>query len=139
MIARETWKPLKTIYERTNCSNILYLLRKLYGAKLSENGNLIKHITHILEIIDKHSTIEEIDSLICELLLCSLPPSYNTLSIVLEARPETGLNSEFINGKLTDEYYQELKTQISATVPQRRLKRKESFQMIIIKNTVHLL
>lgn len=39
------------------------------------------------------------DSHFSALLLCSLPPIYNTLIIVLEARPKTELTLEFIENK----------------------------------------
>lgn len=82
------------------------MLRKLYGAKFSENVNLIKHITRILEIIDKVSSIGGYinDSHISVKLPWSLSQSNNTLIIVMEARPEKELNFEFIKGNLTDEY-----------------------------------
>lgn len=89
--ARETWDAFKAIHERTNFSSKLNLLQKFYRAKLLENGNLIKQITYILEVKDKLSAIGQIinDSHISALLLCSLPPSYNTLIIVLEARKKS--------------------------------------------------
>lgn len=66
---------------------------------------MIKHISNILEIVDKLSAIgyNINDSHTSALFLCSLPPSYNTLITALEARPEYELSLEFIRSKLTDE------------------------------------
>lgn len=57
--ARDTWNALKIIHEKTNLSSKLYLLRKLYSTKLAKGGNMVNHITKILEITDKLSAIRE--------------------------------------------------------------------------------
>ena len=104
--AKATWDTLKRIHERSNLSSKLFLLRKLYGTKLNEGGDLNVHITKLLELIDKLKSIGENidDSHVSALLLCSLPKSYDGLITALEARPENELNSEFIRNKLIDEY-----------------------------------
>ncbi|XP_071037145.1 copia protein [Parasteatoda tepidariorum] len=96
--AKETWDTLKLIHERSNLSSKLFLLRKLYNTKLEERGNMITHITKILEIVNKLKAIDEkiSDSHLSAILLCSVPQSYDTLITALEARPEAELNSEFI-------------------------------------------
>lgn len=58
-MAIESWNVLKTIRERAILCSKLYLLRKLFGTKHSENGNLIKHIIYFLELIDKLSAIRK--------------------------------------------------------------------------------
>lgn len=77
---------------------------KKYGAKLPENGSMIRHITYILELKDKLLAIGETinDSQLSALLLCLLLWGYNTLIIALEASYENKLISEFI--KNNDEY-----------------------------------
>lgn len=55
--ARDTWGTLKEIHESSNLSNKLYLLRKRYSTKLNESGNMVAHITKILELVDKVSAI----------------------------------------------------------------------------------
>ena len=104
--AKDTWDALKRIHERANLSSKLFMLRKLYSTKLDEGGDLIIHITKMLELIDKLRSIgEDInDSHISALMLCSLPKSYDNLITALEARPENELTSEFIRNKLIDEY-----------------------------------
>lgn len=104
--AKATWTILKTIHERANLSSKLYLLRALYSIKLAENGDMINQIVKILETADRlKAIVEEIkDTHLSALLLWSLPPSYYTLITALEARNEAEPNSEFIKGKLTDEY-----------------------------------
>ncbi|GBN42341.1 Retrovirus-related Pol polyprotein from transposon TNT 1-94 [Araneus ventricosus] len=88
--AKATWNKLKTIHERSNLSSKLFLLRKLYATKMSEDGNMNEHIAQTLELIDKLKTVgEEIkDDHIAALLLVSVPKSYDTLITALEARPE---------------------------------------------------
>ncbi|GBN19276.1 Copia protein [Araneus ventricosus] len=104
--AKATWNKLKTIHERSNLSSKLFLLRKLYATKMSEDGNMNEHIAQMLELIDKLKAVgEEIkDGHIAALLLVSVPKSYDTLITALEARPENELTPELIKNKLTDEY-----------------------------------
>ncbi|GBO07412.1 Retrovirus-related Pol polyprotein from transposon TNT 1-94 [Araneus ventricosus] len=104
--AKATWNKLKTIHERSNLSSKLFLLRKLYATKMSEDGNMNEHIAQMLELIDKLKAVgEEIkDDHIAALLLVSVPKSYDTLITALEARPENELTPELIKNKLTDEY-----------------------------------
>ncbi|GBN12713.1 Retrovirus-related Pol polyprotein from transposon TNT 1-94 [Araneus ventricosus] len=104
--AKATWNNLKTIHERSNLSSKLFLLRKLYATKMSEDGNMNEHISQMLELIDKLKAVgEEIkDDHIAALLLVSVPKSYDTLITALEARPENELTPELIKNKLTDEY-----------------------------------
>ncbi|GBM97221.1 Retrovirus-related Pol polyprotein from transposon TNT 1-94 [Araneus ventricosus] len=104
--AKATWNKLKAIHERSNLSSKLFLLRKLYATKMSEDGNMNEHIAQMLELIDKLKAVgEEIkDDHIAALLLVSVPKSYDTLITALEARPENELTPELIKNKLTDEY-----------------------------------
>ncbi|GBM35607.1 Retrovirus-related Pol polyprotein from transposon TNT 1-94 [Araneus ventricosus] len=104
--AKATWNKLKAIHERSNLSSKLFLLRKLYATKLSEDGNMNEHIAQMLELIDKLKAVgEEIkDDHIAALLLVSVPKSYDTLITALEARPENELTPELIKNKLTAEY-----------------------------------
>lgn len=102
---RYTWNVLKTIHERTNLSSKLYPLRKLYSTTLAEGGNMVNHVTKILEIIDKLSAIgEEIKHSHTSVNAILLPPSYHTLITTLEAMPEEELTPAFIKSKLTDEF-----------------------------------
>lgn len=89
-----------------NLSSKLYLLRKMYSLKLAEGGDMIDHIVKFLERADKLKNLrkEMQNPHLSALLLCFLSPSYDTLITSGEARPEEELNSEFIKGKLTDEF-----------------------------------
>lgn len=71
-----------------------------------EDGNVINHITKIMEIVDKLGAIGEVirDNHISALLLCSLSQSYDTLITALESRQEDELTPSFIKSKLIDEY-----------------------------------
>lgn len=84
--ARVTWNTLKNIDERSNLSKKLYLLRKLYNAKLNEKGNMNSPIKKMLEIVEILKAIgEEIsNSHFSTLLLCSLLPAATNLSMHLK-------------------------------------------------------
>ncbi|GBN13868.1 hypothetical protein AVEN_129991-1 [Araneus ventricosus] len=75
--AKATWNKLKAIHERSNLSSKLFLLRKLYATKMSEDDNMNEHIAQMLELIDKLKAVgEEIkDDHIAALLLVSVPKS----------------------------------------------------------------
>lgn len=104
--AKDTWNKLKSIHERSNLSSKLFLLRKLYSAKMPEDGNMIHHINYMLELVDKLKAVgEDIkDDHIAALLLVSVPKSYDHLISALEAREEKYLTPQLIRDKLTDEY-----------------------------------
>ena len=67
---------------------------------------MINHIIKIYLTCDKLTLIsEEIkEKHLSDLLLCSLPGSYDTLITALEGRNEDELTLEFIKSKLIDEY-----------------------------------
>lgn len=47
---RHTWNKLD---ERANLSCKLFLQRKLYASKISEDGNVFQHIPRMLELVEK--------------------------------------------------------------------------------------
>ncbi|GFU41618.1 copia protein [Nephila pilipes] len=50
---KATWNKLKSVHERSYLSSKLFLRRKIYATKMSENGNMNEHIAQMLGLIDK--------------------------------------------------------------------------------------
>lgn len=67
---------------------------------------MIGHINNILSLRDRLFAIGEdiADSLLCALLLCSVPHSFDPLFTAVEVRNEEYLKLEFIKNKFMDEY-----------------------------------
>jgi len=104
--AKEMWDELQKVHERANLSNKLYLMRRLYQAKLKPDQDMQNYIRSTLEIVERLRGIgEEIpDFHIAALLLSGLPDNYETLVTALDARPDDELTLEYVKGKLIDEY-----------------------------------
>lgn len=83
-------------------------MRKLYSIKLKERENEVKHITKILETIDKLNDIGESinDCHTSAIFLCSLTPHlWHCHRTALEYRPKNKLiYQSFIHNKLVDEF-----------------------------------
>ncbi|UYV76712.1 hypothetical protein LAZ67_14001855 [Cordylochernes scorpioides] len=88
--AGEIWNALKNLFERSNLSKKLFLLRKLYRMKLESNSTMQYFIKDTIEIVEKLTYLgEEIkDNHIVAILLCGLPEEYESLITALEAKPE---------------------------------------------------
>jgi len=104
--AKEMWEELQKVHERANLSNKLYLMRKLYQTRLSQDQDMNDYIRSTLEMVERlHGIGEEIkDFHIAALLLSGLPDSYDNLVTALDARPDDELTLEYVKGKLVDEY-----------------------------------
>lgn len=104
--AKEMWDRLQQVHERSNMNNKLYLKRKMHGMRLGKDDSMQEHINAMLEIVERLRGLGEDmkDDDVASLLLCSLPDSYGTLVIALEARPEAELTLDFVQGKLMDEF-----------------------------------
>ncbi|ESQ46603.1 hypothetical protein EUTSA_v10000703mg, partial [Eutrema salsugineum] len=72
---------LEKMYMSKSLSSKLYLKQKLFGLKMVESGDLIAHINNFNQIIGDLTRvdmkIEDEDKAM--ILLCSLPPQYETL------------------------------------------------------------
>ena len=104
--AKGMWDELQKVHERTNLTNKLYLMRKLYQSKLKPEQDMQEYIRCTLEVVDRLRGIgEDIrDFHVAALLLSGLPDSYETLVTALDARPDDELTLEYVKGKLVDEY-----------------------------------
>lgn len=83
---------------------------------------MINHIVKIIKTADKLKAIgEEMKhSHLSALLLCSLPQSYDIFIRALEARPEDELSSDFIKGKLNDEFQMRRENSNSSNAAENR-------------------
>uniref|UniRef100_A0A5S6QNP8 Retrovirus-related Pol polyprotein from transposon TNT 1-94 n=1 Tax=Trichuris muris TaxID=70415 RepID=A0A5S6QNP8_TRIMR len=103
--ARDIWYTLKKMYERTSLGSRLFLRRKLYTTRYT-SGHLRDHINHMLEVVCQLRTagvaIDQTE--IVAALLASLPDSYGTLVTALEGHDESVLTTDYVIGKMLDEY-----------------------------------
>ena len=82
---KEMWDKLEKMYMSKSLSSKLYLKQRLFGLKMSENGDLVAHVNNFNQII---GDLVRVDVKIKDkdqamILLCSMTPQYETLLTVL--------------------------------------------------------
>ena len=104
--AKEMWRELQKVHERSNLSSKMYLRKKLHKIKLQNNLNMQEYISATLQLVEQLRGVgEEVtDQQVATLLLCGLPDEYETLITALEAREEDELTLEYVKNKLVDAY-----------------------------------
>ena len=104
--AKGMWTSLQRYHEKSTLSNKVSLLRRICNLKLSEGGNMEKHLIQMQDLIDQLASLGETlaEQLTVALFLSSLPESYRTLITALETRPEDDLTIELVKNKLLEEY-----------------------------------
>src|SRR5579871_6418566 len=87
---QEIWEKLKKVHEPQDRQHRLFLRRKFFTLKMQEGDSIQDHINKIKLYQDKleamGGNLQEEDVL--AVLLASLPESYETLMLTLEAQPE---------------------------------------------------
>ncbi|KAL0750150.1 hypothetical protein Bca101_032153 [Brassica carinata] len=78
---KEMWDKLEKMYMSKSLSSKLYLKQRLFGLKMSENGDLVAHVNNINQII---GDLVRVDVKIKDkdqamILLCSMTPQYETI------------------------------------------------------------
>ena len=103
--AKGYWDALKQIHEKSSLSGKVSLLRRLCQLKMQEEGNLETHLNTFFEICDRLDEIEETltDRLQIAMLLSSLPESFDSIIMALEARPDEDLTINLVKEKLMNE------------------------------------
>ena len=103
--AKGYWDALKQIHEKSSLSGKVSLLRRLCQLKMQEDGNLETHLNTFFEICDRLDEIEETltDRLQIAMLLSSLPESFDSIIMALEARPDEDLTINLVKEKLINE------------------------------------
>lgn len=104
--AKDMWKELQKVHERSNLSSKMYLRKKLYKTKLQSNQTMQEYISSTLRLVEQLRGVDEevTDQQMATLLLCGLPNEYDTLTTALEAREEDDLTLEYVKNKLVDTY-----------------------------------
>src|SRR6218665_3698274 len=100
--AKDMWKQLQKVHERSNLSSKMYLRNKLYKMRLQDDQNMQEYISAVLRLVEQlHGVGEEVsDQQVATLLLCGLPDEYETLITALEARDEDELTLEYVKKSL---------------------------------------
>ena len=101
------WNKLKQYHEKATLSNKVHVMRMICRLKMQENRRVPEHINEMRNLFVKLKEIsnEELsEPWSVAMLLSSLPKSYDTLIITLEARDEDDLTFTFVQHKLTADY-----------------------------------
>ncbi|KAL0679608.1 hypothetical protein Bca4012_007589 [Brassica carinata] len=82
---KEMWDKLEKMYMSKSLPSKLYLKQRLFGLKMSENGDLVAYVNNFNQIIGDlvHVDVKIEDEDQAMILLCSLPPQYETLLTAL--------------------------------------------------------
>ncbi|KAK2974678.1 hypothetical protein RJ640_026412 [Escallonia rubra] len=88
-------KALEKLYEKPSASNKVFLMKKLFNMRMSENGSVVDHLNDFNGVTNQLESVsinfdDEIRAL---LFLCSLPDSWNNLV--------TTVSNSTISGTLT--------------------------------------
>src|SRR6218665_700853 len=104
--AKDMWKQLQKVHERSNLSSKMCLRKKLYKMRLQDDQNMQECISAVLRLDEQLRGVgEEVsDQQVATLLLCGLPDEYETLITALEARDENELTLDYVKNKLVDAY-----------------------------------
>ncbi|KAK2983980.1 hypothetical protein RJ640_027305 [Escallonia rubra] len=88
-------KALEKLYEKPSASNKVFLMKKLFNMKMSENSSVVDHLNDFNGVTNKlESVVINFDDEIRALLfMCSLPDSWNNLV--------TTVSNSTISGTLT--------------------------------------
>ncbi|MCP4113965.1 MAG: hypothetical protein GY737_00930, partial [Desulfobacteraceae bacterium] len=101
----DTYKALKDYFEKTNATNVYYLLAQLNKLELKEGGDVEKHLKIFAELCDKLLAVElELPQPVkIAALLGSLPPSFHVLRTTLQMKGEALNLDEVIQAIATEE------------------------------------
>jgi len=86
--ARDIWLKLKSIFESEGPAKKVSLWRRLISHKLSENGDVQRHVDEFFDVVDKLAelTIQVSGELQSIILLHSLPGSFDNFRCAVESR-----------------------------------------------------
>lgn len=103
--AKDAWNTLSEFYEKSTFVNKLFLRRRLMSKRLEAGGDLEEHVNDIIQMADQLKAAGEKfeDRDISNIILCSLPDSFEPLIIALESRDEEDLTLEFVKARLIHE------------------------------------
>lgn len=110
--AKEAWDRLKDYHQKSSLLSVVLLFKQLASLRLTDGGDMEKHLADFADITDKLSALGEIvkDKLQCTFLLMSLPSSYNSTISALESISEKEFTVEIVKSRLRDEYIRRRET-----------------------------
>lgn len=108
--AKAVWDVLKAYHEKSTASSQLSLLNRLCDAKVSETGDVEKHLLELDKLFERlaNAGLELAEKLKIAMTLRSMPESYHFLASALEARPDEDITLKLVRSKLMDEYHKRL-------------------------------
>jgi hypothetical protein len=100
----QAWKKLQQAYQPNNRASRVHCIKQLAALQLSESGNVQEHVASLSELLDRLGglNLSFHDDVRSSLLLASLPESWNTFVIALEAR-ENALGFEGASDLILEE------------------------------------
>ncbi|XP_011313392.1 uncharacterized protein [Fopius arisanus] len=103
---KEMWVILREHNEEATLSNKVAILRQIYDLRLNEEGNAEEHLSTLCNLVNQVTALGKNfeDDDIVAIMLSSLPESYGTLVMALEARPETDLTQSLVKGNIIAEW-----------------------------------
>lgn len=101
--AKEAWKALKDVHEKSTLTNKVTVMRQMYDQKMQEGQDMEQHLgkmsSYFQQLADLGEKVEEINKV--ALILSSLPPSWHTLITALEVRDEKELSLNLVESFFT--------------------------------------
>ena len=103
---KAAWDRLKAHFEFVSVTQTVRLNRAFYAATMDENADLMSHITHMTTLSERlREAGEEVsDKKFATAVLGSLPVSYDTFIMSLNARDATQLSWDAVKPLLIEEY-----------------------------------
>ncbi|MCP4118071.1 MAG: hypothetical protein GY737_22250 [Desulfobacteraceae bacterium] len=103
--AADTYRALKDHFEKTNATNVYYLLAQLNKLELKEGGNVEKHLKTHAELCDKLLAVELDlpEQVKIAALFGSLPQSFHVLRTSLQMRGDNLSLDEVVQAIATEE------------------------------------
>ena len=104
--AQEAWDNLANHFQEKTLSSKISLRRKLYDAKMENNGSMEKHINNIKTIAEELEAIEDEQSEkdLVFILMSSVPCDYRNLITTLETLKEERLTWGYVRDRLLTEH-----------------------------------
>lgn len=143
--AKFAWNALKEFHEKDTPSNRVYLFRTIMSQRLEEGGNVEAHVAKMNELYQKLLALsDEIkpEFFMSATLLGSLPSSYDSMILALEARNEDDITLNLVSSKLIAEYKRRIERQQtendSVALKVNSSVRKDEIVCYFCKNKGHL-
>ena len=103
--SREAWVKVCSVYEQKGLAAKVFLRRKLLNLKLAGGTRMQDHINTVRDLSEQLTAIGSPigDGDLAITLLCSLPESYDFITIALESRPPEEVTFDVVSARLLAE------------------------------------